>query len=135
MNRFILYSRRLGRIALVLLSLWLLVGPTALLQLTAWSWMIVSYSSEDGFRAGFNDTFSGEKPCELCHFVEEIEQPSDKNNTPPPPENREIKLLPVPTDPFLLTGEPPRNVSRLQIDTWNGGVLTMDVPQPPPRIG
>lgn len=31
--------------------------------------MLVSYSQDDGLLQAAKDTFSGEKPCELCHKI------------------------------------------------------------------
>lgn len=36
------------------------------MQAYAWAGMLVSYSKDDGLLQGAKDTFSGEKPCELC---------------------------------------------------------------------
>lgn len=135
MDRFLKTFKRIGRAALVLLSLWLLVGPTALLQLTAWGWMIVSYSSEEGLRTGVTDTFSGEKPCELCHFVEGIERPlSEESDRPTPTETREIKLVPGP-DAFALFGEPSEHRIDYATDDAAGQARAREVPRPPPRVG
>ncbi len=44
-------------------------GPYSLLQVWAWGKMLVSYSQNDGLVQGAKDTFSGEKPCELCRKI------------------------------------------------------------------
>ncbi len=59
-------------------------GPYAIVQVYAWSSMLVSYSKETGLLQGVKDTFSGEKPCHLCCKVAEAKKadsekkPSDK---------------------------------------------------------
>ena len=39
------------------------------MQVYAWTGMLVSYSKTDGLLKGTKDTFSGEKPCELCSKI------------------------------------------------------------------
>lgn len=41
-------------------------GPFSLIQGYAWVSMLVTYSQDGGFVQAAKDTFSGEKPCELC---------------------------------------------------------------------
>ncbi|MES2996258.1 MAG: hypothetical protein V4733_05545 [Verrucomicrobiota bacterium] len=41
-------------------------GPYALMQVYAWAGMLAEYSQDSGFAQAAVDTFSGEKPCELC---------------------------------------------------------------------
>lgn len=44
--------------------------------------MLVDYSSEDGFAQGFQDTFSGEKPCPLCKKIESAKQTENEDKAP-----------------------------------------------------
>lgn len=60
---------RLFKSLLLLLSLWLAVGPLALLQIGAWAWMVTSYSQESSLKEAFRDTFGGDRPCEMCRFI------------------------------------------------------------------
>lgn len=46
-------------------------GHWLVLQLIAWSGMMVSYTQQDGFAQGIEKTFDGTAPCPLCHMVEE----------------------------------------------------------------
>lgn len=41
----------------------------AVLQVVAWTGMLVTYSKEDGFSTGLKDTFSGAKPCCMCKAI------------------------------------------------------------------
>lgn len=52
-------------ILLAALGIWLLRWP--LLQLIAWSKMMVQYSLDHGLQKGMSMTFSGNHPCALCH--------------------------------------------------------------------
>lgn len=63
-------------------------GPYSLMQVYAWTGMLVSYSKTEGFLKGAKDTFSGEKPCELCSKIaaaREGEMESEKNKDPVTP--------------------------------------------------
>ncbi|MEM0967432.1 MAG: hypothetical protein AAGJ81_14895 [Verrucomicrobiota bacterium] len=122
------------RFSLIVLSLWLLVGPTALLQLTAWGWMIASYSTQDGFQTALTDTFSGERPCELCQFVRDVSEAPEETNAVSSSETREIKLLPVP-NLRRLTDQPNRSFSNVQLELLTHPKVSHDVPRPPPRVG
>jgi hypothetical protein len=46
-------------------------GHWALLQVCAWTGMVVSYSQTESFTAALQKTFSGEHPCKLCKVVKE----------------------------------------------------------------
>lgn len=39
------------------------------MQVYAWAGMLVRYSQDDGLLQAAKDTFSGERPCELCHKI------------------------------------------------------------------
>jgi hypothetical protein len=45
-------------------------GPLGLMQLYAWGSMLVDYSQESGLAKAVRETFSGEKPCHLCHKID-----------------------------------------------------------------
>lgn len=59
------------------------VGVDALMQVVAWSRMMVDYSNEEGLAKGVSMTFDGQHPCCLCKVVarsreeEEKRQPQD----------------------------------------------------------
>lgn len=44
------------------------------MQVYAWAGMLVSYSQDDGLLKAAKDTFSGEKPCELCCKIAEAKK-------------------------------------------------------------
>ncbi len=46
-------------------------GHWALLQVCAWTGMVVSYSQTESFTVALQKTFSGEHPCKLCKVVKE----------------------------------------------------------------
>jgi hypothetical protein len=66
----------------ILGCLHLIGGPHAAIQVFAWSTMLVDYSNQDGFAQGFQDTFSGEKPCSLCKKIESVKQTEHEDKVP-----------------------------------------------------
>lgn len=77
-------------IALALLTAMHLHLP--LLQIVAWSGMLVTYSQEAPLGEAIRQTFDGEHPCPLCLAIREAltEIPQDQLRTTPPPA---LKLL------------------------------------------
>lgn len=47
----------------------MLGGSHSIIQIYAWSKMLASYSQETNFSQALVDTFSGEKPCDLCEKI------------------------------------------------------------------
>ena len=54
----------------------------AILQISAWSWMIASYSQESSIEQAIRDTFGDERPQELCLFIDSTEAPPSGENAP-----------------------------------------------------
>ena len=85
--------RRFGQLLLLICCCWLLTGPQLLLQLGAWSWMLASYSQQSSFEQAIIETFGGDRPCEICKFI----QATDTESSPEPErksnENQSFKLL------------------------------------------
>ena len=80
------------KILLLLTSGWLLTGPLALLQFGAWGWMLVNYSSQDTFSQAVIETFSDDRPCDICRIIDTFEV---VENELPPIQigQKEIKLM------------------------------------------
>lgn len=47
--------------------------------------MLVSYSQQDGFLQGARDTFSGERPCDLCSKIAEAKNAGHESREPVAP--------------------------------------------------
>ena len=47
--------------------------------------MLVSYSQNDGIIQAAKDTFSGEKPCELCHKIADARESEPESKSPVTP--------------------------------------------------
>ena len=65
------------------LALRLLGGDFAVLQIVAWTGMIVTRTAEKGVAAAVESTFDGEHPCPLCKALESATT-QDKKETPLP---------------------------------------------------
>lgn len=72
--------RTLGQIMICLAMFALIGGHWAVLQSVAWGTMIANYSKSSSLASAVQETFSGKKPCRLCHVVEEGRK--QENNTP-----------------------------------------------------
>ena len=51
------------------------------MQGVAWAGMLVNYSKTDGLAKAAADTFSGEKPCELCCKIAAAKQEDSRKNS------------------------------------------------------
>jgi hypothetical protein len=60
-------------------------GPYSLMQGYAWVGMLVSYSQQDGLIKATKDTFSGEKPCELCCKIADARDSEPETKAPVAP--------------------------------------------------
>ncbi len=110
-----------------------------MLQVVAWSKMIVDYSAQEGVLEGARKTFDGKHPCSLCTaIVDGKKTESEKDNAPftklgkidllanffLPIEKKEL-IAPTPTDVTEVTGA--------AFSAHNGG-RGESPPVPPPRI-
>lgn len=65
-----------------MLAIQLAGGPYGLLQAYAWAGMLVKYSKTNGVAQAVVDTFSGERPCELCcHIAKEKAEAAKKGES------------------------------------------------------
>jgi hypothetical protein len=78
--------RKLPKILFVALGcLQLVGGPYSILQICAWTNMLVEYSRNDGLLQAAKDTFGGRKPCGLCCKIQTARQSERKENAPASP--------------------------------------------------
>ena len=77
----------LRHLFLIFGCLHLVGGPYAILQVYAWTNMLVSYSQESTLKQAVSDTFSGDKPCHLCDKIAEVKskEPGEENQKAPLP--------------------------------------------------
>lgn len=110
-------------------------GPYCILQGCAWVSMLVSYSQDDGIVQAAKDTFSGEKPCELCHQIADARESDTDSKSPvtPPvsPFSAKIVQEMVPLAETVLR---PPGVSDLPPVTFLGIVFPADFPKASPPV-
>lgn len=124
--------RRLGRLLLLLCCAWLLSGPQLLLQLGAWSWMIASYAQQSGIEQAVAETFSGERPCQLCKFITAAEAEQQSSPAQAPDEAKSLKLLPGQAQRLRIAPGYFIAAKHCPSDHLAARRAT-DVPTPPPR--
>lgn len=71
-------GKRFLKVMLLAVMVCTALGGKPVLQSLAWLGMIVTYSHENGLSQGIADTFSGDRPCELCQSIKaQAQQPSE----------------------------------------------------------
>ncbi|WP_424314072.1 hypothetical protein [Haloferula sp.] len=113
----------------------LLGGPYGVLQVIAWTGMIVSYSQTEGISKGLAQTFDGEHPCSLCvAIVDAKKDDNDKQPLSGAPDKLSLKELTLPAQITLReprSSEPP---ARPYLEpSANRMKLLVAPPIPPPR--
>jgi len=68
-------------------------GHWGVLQLVAWTNMLVDYSTQDGLVEGAKKTFDGEHPCCMCKAIQEGKKKETETHD---------KKLPVPSQGLVL---------------------------------
>ncbi len=87
--------RQFKRALTVVALLGFLLGTQAhlgLLQMTAWSSMLLSRAPDQGIEQAIESTFSGEEPCCLCKVVAEQSEQPEPDEAPQLPFRSELKL-------------------------------------------
>ncbi len=122
--------RRWGAILSLIAVSGTLGGHWLALQMVAWGQMLVAYSAQSDIAIAIQDTFSGKKPCKMCHRISREQQ---KENRSPSylsslsfdvfvaPDSDGLRLEPIP----CLSRVIPRTVRAI---SW-----TSPPPTPPPR--
>ena len=125
--------RKLGKLLLLICCCWLITGPQLILQLSAWSWMIASYSQQSTFEQAIAETFSGDYPCEICKFIQSTD---DKTSPTPAKESNENKSFKLMYEQVtrILTLPNPCQVSNVGKSELFPPPLHYRVPTPPPRF-
>jgi hypothetical protein len=109
----------------------LILGPTALLQLGAWSWMVASYAPQSSLPQAIVETFGDERPCHLCRAIDAVE---DARSGDEPTLHTGRDLLLMLGLARAITGDTPRGFTRLGGGAASPfGSLALPVPTPPPR--
>lgn len=67
----------------VFFALTLTIGPLGLMQVLAWTGMVIDYGSRYGVTEGISRTFDGQHPCSMCEKITQQKQaePVEKSTT------------------------------------------------------
>jgi hypothetical protein len=79
LHLFVALNRFVRILVAVLGCLHLCGGHWGVMQVIAWSNMIIDYSSQDGLIEGAKKTFDGEHPCTMCKAIEEGKKQQSQN--------------------------------------------------------
>ena len=125
--------QRTAQSLLIALCCALVVGPQFFLQLGAWGWMLSSYAQEDGIEQAIRETFSGERPCQLCKIIEATDEQNTQERSARP-QAEDFRLLLSNFAKVKLDLPPHRQASFRRFDASPQTVVE-NVPTPPPRSG
>ncbi|MCH2156233.1 MAG: hypothetical protein MK080_09540 [Opitutales bacterium] len=99
--------------------------------MVAWTWMIVDYAAESTWTQAIEETFSGERPCELCLAIQAAEDQGREDGDNQIAAGSELKFFArerhiVDPPQGCVLFDPPRST-----DSWDS--RNYQVPEPPPR--
>jgi hypothetical protein len=116
------------------MGLWLSGGHWMVLQVTAWSGMMVSRTVEMGVGEALETTFSGESPCALCMAVQAGQEKENSTVPLPTKDGGKLKLeVTLSGGIMALVPPPPRAQCHWQETTPTVVAGQPEPPVPPPR--
>ncbi|PTY07167.1 hypothetical protein DB347_07595 [Opitutaceae bacterium EW11] len=124
------------RIAILsLFTAWLLATGSHwdLVQTFAWGRMMVRNVQVVSFRQALEDTFDGEKPCEICLAVAKAKQQQDASSAPP--ESKLRDKIPLDCQPVRVMVLGLAAGPRWPMDVFSPkSAEEAQPPVPPPRV-
>ncbi|MBK9139934.1 MAG: hypothetical protein IPM17_14395 [Verrucomicrobia bacterium] len=126
-------ASRLGLVLSLLALVFVSGSQWTLLQGVAWARMIVVYAEEGTLGEAIAQTFSGRRPCALCHQAQKG-QHDDGEKAPWQRPGSTLELLPL--DAALKAGPPSPVLAWIAVapDDHRRGPC-FPPPKPPPRCG
>ena len=124
---------------MILLALRLLGGDLAVLQVVAWTGMILNRTAERGVAAAVQSTLDGKEPCPLCHAIKAARATEKERSAPFHQEEllSRLKLKELIRSEHLIALPVLfRNPDAPQLPIHRAGLLLTrsdDPPVPPPR--
>ena len=101
--------------------------------MSAWAWMLASYSQESSIQTAVSETFSGDRPCGLCKLISAVD--SKQSESPIKPNHttsKDLKLMLGLSRPIPLPSLPKGNLGvTLRENLRQKPVLEKE--DPPPR--
>ncbi|PXA05529.1 hypothetical protein DDZ13_01260 [Coraliomargarita sinensis] len=113
--------------------LWLAVGPLALLQLGAWTWMVASYAQDGSLEKAIEETFSDQRPCHMCRLIDAVEEEKDSGSTPIRSKTDQSLKLMLGLSREICVPEPRSGILDTIIESGRYDSFNEPVPTPPPR--
>lgn len=110
----------------------LMVFQWEVLQVGAWASMIQDYRSDSNLQQAVAETFSGEKPCEMCKKLTRSQTQAHSENAISSRSNPPPDLSPPET--FRLLGIKKCRATHCFITTTSLTTLRVRPPLPPPRF-
>ena len=96
--------------------------------------MIASYSQQSNFEQAIIETFGGDRPCEICKFIQSVDAETSSTPANESSENKSFKLLSGQITK-LYTLPNYAQVSHFRRSEQFPLSLYYGVPTPPPRFG
>jgi hypothetical protein len=96
-----------------LLALRLLGGDLAMLQVVAWTGMIVTRTADRGVAAAVQSTLDGDEPCPLCKAIKAAREAEQEKPQPLSPDSllSKLKLKDMLRSEDLVLTAPPADVA------------------------
>ena len=106
----------------------------AVLQVVAWTGMLVENIQESGFEEAVGNTFDGDHPCGLCHAIEDAtEKKGGESEEAPLPLTQILDLKLLPLDRVVLLPPAPERLGFVR-DCEVGVNRAYSPAVPPPRL-
>lgn len=101
-----------------------------LLQVAAWTGMVIRYSKDASIEEAIRKTFDGEHPCRMCCAIRKA-QAKPKHELNAATDEGKLNLVSLP-DPGYLA--PRLNVAATDCPQLDAATFSSPPPVPPPRI-
>jgi hypothetical protein len=114
-------------------ALLLSAGPLGLLQVVAWTGMVVDYSARYGLGEGISRTFDGKHPCSMCDTITQTRKDESSAKSSTSLQANKITYLAAVVVSVPRQDAPPSPQLYFASQCYFVGYITQPV-LPPPRI-
>lgn len=111
-----------------------------MMQVYAWTGMLVRYSQDDGIIKGAQETFSGKNPCALCCKISAARKANHDGNDPLVPISttlsaKQLQEMIVTSEVRLVFPRPGAlPLVKFTAILFSNGISLASPPTPPPRV-
>ena len=99
-----------------------------ILQMVAWTGMVVAYSQHASIGEALAKTFDGKHPCNLCNSISKARKSEKKSDTP-----FEVKRLKFVNAPVAYVFVAPQDFYVVNCGEDGANPSSLEPPTPPPR--